>query len=571
MPIWMRQVSTWRWHCSAPFDGSARARLQSRRRSGCARVVRRCPIHSQPPQSEGSGAYLFVEDDGQVLRYPLDSDRVRIGRDTSNDIWVDHVAVRPHTLLVYAKDGEHSMKVFDGAKVLLNGSPVNGMHRLYSGDRIGVADREFVYARDDTPAEVAVGLTVMVDGVVQYGMAFRRPRIVVGRREGDVVVNDPSLNDPHLIIECYSATGLYAWDLGNAIPTKIDGVRIEERVRLHDGAMLAMGRVSLRVHILSTDAHGLLLAAALPDQPKVPLGAPAPMDRSPAQRRDPGAQGPRHRQADSGPVSGGFIRPQHSPNAGSFQVPVQRPPAPPPPPDLDFEERPDHDPNVPVTEIGSLQQLMLQERGRSKDVAIPVHPSWLVESPQQPQPQQRSQPAVPGGASDGQQLMELPIIRPGVSAASSSGLSRGPDRPAVRVKAEVMQSSAAQSEPQHRQDEMVAVSPSPTGFHERRTNLVGSQDPVMRPERQRPAGAPVTQMLDVQEAAAPPHSVTRARQTDQHRGHDLPPARERRTGPTGRTDLPPPLPGKPDHSDRPVQVRHVDRSQRGFADAEEDA
>jgi pSer/pThr/pTyr-binding forkhead associated (FHA) protein len=474
-------------------------------------------------------------------------------------------------LLVYAKDGEHSMKVFDGAKVLLNGSPVNGMHRLYSGDRIGVADREFVYARDDTPAEVAVGLTVMVDGVVQYGMAFRRPRIVVGRREGDVVVNDPSLNDPHLIIECYSATGLYAWDLGNAIPTKIDGVRIEERVRLHDGAMLAMGRVSLRVHILSTDAHGLLLAAALPDQPKVPLGAPAPMDRSPAQRRDPGAQGPRHRQADSGPVSGGFIRPQHSPNAGSFQVPVQRPPAPPPPPDLDFEERPDHDPNVPVTEIGSLQQLMLQERGRSKDVAIPVHPSWLVESPQQPQSQQRLQPAIPGGASDGQQLMELPIIRPGVSAASSSGLSRGPDRPAVRVKAEVMQSSAAQSEPQHRQDEMVAVSPSPTGFHERRTNLVGSQDPVMRPDRQRPAGAPVTQMLDVQEAAAPPHSVTRARQTDQHRGHDLPPARERRTGPTGRTDLPPPLPGKPDHSDRPVQVRHVDRSQRGFADAEEDA
>jgi pSer/pThr/pTyr-binding forkhead associated (FHA) protein len=513
-----------------------------------------------------------------VLRYPLDSDRVRIGRDTSNDIWVDHVAVRPHTLLVYAKDGEHSMKVFDGAKVLLNGSPVSGMHRLYSGDRIGVADREFVYARDDTPAEVAVGLTVMVDGVVQYGMAFRRPRIVVGRREGDVVVNDPSLNDPHLIIECYSATGLYAWDLGNAIPTKIDGLRIDERVRLHDGAVLAMGRVSLRVHILSTDAHGLLLAAALPDQPKVPLGAPAPMDRSPAQRRDPGAQVSRHRQADSGPVSGGFIRPPHSPNAGSFQVPTQRPPAPPPPPDFDFEGPQHHDSNVPVTEIGSLQQLMLQERGRSNDAPIPVHPSWLVESPQSPNPRTRSQPAVSGGASEGQQLMELPIIRPGVSAAASSGLSHGSDRPAVRVKAEVMQSSAAQSELQHRQpelqhrqDEMVAVSPSPAGFHERHTNLVGSQDPVTRPAKQRSAGAPVTQMLDVQEAAAPPHSVTRARQTDQNRGQDLPPVRERRTGPTGRTDLPPPLPGKSDRSDRPVQVRHVDRSQRGYSDAEEDA
>lgn len=427
-----------------------------------------------------------------MLRYAIESERVRIGREESNDIWIDNPAVRPHTLLIYAKDETHCIKVYDGAKVLLNGAPVSGMHRLYSGDRIGIADREFLYGRDDTPAECAVGLTVMVGGLVAHATVFRRTRVRIGRRDADIVLNDAAIGDQHLAIECYGHDGLYACDLGSPTGTVLRGVRIEDRVRLTDGAVLVMGRISLRVHVLPSDGHGLLLAQALPDQPKVPLAAPAPMDRSPPQRHDPSAQGPRRRIADQRPVAGGFVRPLHQNNA------TAEPPPPEPnryaPARTHLESAVHDDDDVPVTEIGSLQHIL--QRAHQQKV-----------SEQQAQRQQR------------------PVVD---------------ERPAVRVKAEVMQAGerppplpearARTHEPlrvRSHDKEMVEVSASPTGFHEQMTNVLdtdairartrGGADWRVEAERhfeQRPSGAPLTMALDVSTGEESP---TRFRRDDRPR------------------------------------------------------
>lgn len=341
-------------------------------------------------QHEGFGAYLFVDDDDVVLRFALTADRVRIGRSEDNDIWVDHPAVRPHTLLVYAKDDTHCIKVYDGAKVLLNGAPVAGMHRLYSGDCIGVADREFLYGRDDTPPECALGLTVLVDGVVSHATVFRRTRVRLGRRDADIVLDDPAVGDRHLTIECYGADGLFALDHGAPTGTFLKGKRISERVRLADGASLSIGRIVLRLNVLPTDAHGLLLAELLPDQPKVPLAAPSPMDRSGGQRLDPGAQGPRRRSADPGPRSGGFVRPLNQANIASRPASLDVPRAvdagePPPLPGNDA---------VPATQIGSLAQLAELERQRLGRARVEAESS-AVEPTRRPMPAEPRPPQVP--------------------------------------------------------------------------------------------------------------------------------------------------------------------------------
>ncbi len=290
------------------------------------------------------------------MRFTLEDADVRIGRDQSNDIWIDNQQVRPQTCLVYAREGSHHLKVFEGAKVLLNGQMVRGLHRLYSGDTILVGDRELMYARDDTPAQIAVGLTVLLDGAVQYGLVYRRSRVVLGRNNADLILNDASISDQHLIIECYSDYGLFAFDLGSKEGSSVNGRPIDERCRLRDGDVVQLGRVGVRVHLLPIEAHGLLLAAPLPERPKVPQAAPLPMDRSPGMRHDPGAMSAQRRQADSRPVAGGFVRPSHSPNATTAAADLarqvdQRPPPPEPRPSVPL-------PDVPQpTMIGSLAEL----------------------------------------------------------------------------------------------------------------------------------------------------------------------------------------------------------------------
>jgi len=316
-----------------------------------------------------------------VLRYALENDHVRIGRDPSNDIWIDNPAVRPHTLLVYRREDEYNIKVYDGAKVLLNGAPVTGMHKLYSGDRIGVADREFLYGRDDTPPAIALGLTVVMDGCVSHAVAFRRTRLRVGRRGADLVLNDPSVADQHFEIECYGADATFIACSGSAQGVFVKGVKVTGRTRLGEGAMITAGRVTLRLHLMPNEAHGLLLADGLPDKPKVPVGAPSPMDRSAGLRHDPGAQSPRQRAGDSRPVQGGFIRPVHQQNSVSSR-PVSSPQA------VAAQRSPPPEPSaVPVTEIGSLAQLLVAQKAAQSQPG----PTGLIRKTpgQQSSPQQQ--------------------------------------------------------------------------------------------------------------------------------------------------------------------------------------
>lgn len=297
-------------------------------------------------------------------RFRLDQGEVRIGRDQTNDIWIDSPAVRPQTCLVYAREGLHHLKVYEGAKVLLNGQAVRGLHQLYSGDRIGVGDRELLYGRDDSLPQVAVGLTVILDGAVQYATVYRRNRVRLGRVDADLVLGDPSVSDRHLVIECYSDIGLFAFDLGSQAGTYVRGERIDERSRLADGDIVQLGRVSLRVHLLPVEAYGLLLTEALPERPLVPIAAPKPMDRSPSQRYDPSAAGPSRRQADARSSGGGFVRPMHSANAvanaSAAQPPLdRRPPSPEPPAEKPAPLGQQPGQSAPhATEIGSLANIL---------------------------------------------------------------------------------------------------------------------------------------------------------------------------------------------------------------------
>lgn len=213
---------------------------------------------------EAEGRWLFfVDDDGAVLRYRVGAEgdgkggRVHIGSDPRNDIFFEHPQVPARALVVVERDGVDVVKVYDGARVALNGVVVTGMHRLYSGDRVRVGDHTFLYARDDTTPDLALGLTVVFGGEVIKAVLLRQTRILIGR-SGDLVLDDPSVDEEHAMIECYADEGIFVRHLGGALGTSVDGEPISGRAAIDDGSLLQIGRVTVLVHKLATDGLGLL-------------------------------------------------------------------------------------------------------------------------------------------------------------------------------------------------------------------------------------------------------------------------------------------------------------------------
>lgn len=227
--------------------------------------------------AKGPGAFLFVDDDERVVRFRLGQGRVSIGRDQGNDIWIEHPDVPQHALVIVRRDGLDVMKVYEGASVQLNDVAVTRMHRLYGGDRIHVADREFLYARDDDVPDFALALTIRNAREPVRAVILRQARIRLGRRDADITLNDPSVSDRHVGIEAYGTDVLFASDLGSSMGTQVDGRSIDSRVRLKNGAKLQVGRVQITVHLMDADAHGLLalpeVARARPKQIDTPIGA----------------------------------------------------------------------------------------------------------------------------------------------------------------------------------------------------------------------------------------------------------------------------------------------------------
>ena len=403
---------------------------------------------------------MFVEDEGLVHRFRLDQGEVRIGRDQSNDIWIDSPAVRPQTCLVYARDGGHHLKVYDGAKVLLNGQAVRGLNQLYSGDRIGVGDRELLYGRDDSLPQIAVGLTVMLDGVVQYGTVYRRNRVRLGRVDADMLLGDPSVSERHMVIECYSEHGLFAFDLGGQTGTLVRGERVHERCRLYDGDIVQLGQVSLRIHLLPAEAYGILLAEPLPERPLVAMAAPKPMDRGPNQRFDAHAGGPDRRQSDGRASTGGFVRPSHSASAvaQTGQTPLdRRPPAPEPPPERPARNGP------PATEIGSLANLLRDAQRQ-------------------------------GGFDEPQHTTMADAVKARVDLAAMAAAQRQQSEPAAARQSVRVRQAAEYEAPTQPAE--------PMGFHEQRTEMLDTNRVYegLNPgrSRQQDGAIPLTAMLDTE-------------------------------------------------------------------------
>lgn len=85
-----------------------------------------------------------------------------------------------------------------------------------------------------------------------------RPRILIGREEGDIVTMDPESSRRHAVIEIHHDGSVWIIDLNSTNGVYVDGSLINGRAQLQDRAEFMCGRSTFMMMIRQEDPYGIL-------------------------------------------------------------------------------------------------------------------------------------------------------------------------------------------------------------------------------------------------------------------------------------------------------------------------
>jgi pSer/pThr/pTyr-binding forkhead associated (FHA) protein len=172
-----------------------------------------------------------------------------IGARESCGVVIDHSEIGPiHAAIEVEHNGCRLRRLSRVRGVSINGRPIEEQ-RLSHGDQIGLGEWE---GRFVSAVPVASRLLQLVctrlDDEVTVELPVAGSITVIGRLEGDVLIDDPGVSSRHLEIENFGAGIRYVRDLGSTNGTDLDGATLGgERVPLEDGSVLTLGRVRIVV------------------------------------------------------------------------------------------------------------------------------------------------------------------------------------------------------------------------------------------------------------------------------------------------------------------------------------
>jgi len=111
--------------------------------------------------------------------------------------------------------------------------------------------------RDGMPHGLRFSLAFLSGPLASTVKVLETPVTVIGREEGDVVINDPEISRRHARIEIHPDGEAWLSDLGSTNGTQVAGTLISEAVRLQDRMEFSCGRSTFMLLIRDTDAIGL--------------------------------------------------------------------------------------------------------------------------------------------------------------------------------------------------------------------------------------------------------------------------------------------------------------------------
>ncbi|MFO0744909.1 MAG: FHA domain-containing protein [Myxococcota bacterium] len=196
-----------------------------------------------------SGYFLWNGAAGHLERTDIPEQPLTIGSREPCSVVIADDSVGPiHAAIEREQNGCRLRRLSRVRKVTVNGKPVEE-HRLQHGDKVGFGSIEASFVSAVTVASRMLRL-VLTRGEDEIRVELPVPGTitVIGRMEGDVLVDDPAVSSRHLEIENFGPNLRYVRDLGSTNGSELNGKILgNDRMPLKDGDVLQIGKVKIQV------------------------------------------------------------------------------------------------------------------------------------------------------------------------------------------------------------------------------------------------------------------------------------------------------------------------------------
>lgn len=196
-----------------------------------------------------SGYFLWTDDRGRMQRTEIGEQPLTVGSHSPCGVTVSQATVGPiHAAIEREQNGCRLRRLSRVRPVTLNNRPIEEQ-RLSHGDKIGLGNWEGRFVSAVAVASRLLKLVVTrQDDEIRVELPVAGSVTVIGRLEGDVLVDDPGVSSRHLEIENFGPGLRFVRDLGSTNGTELDGKALsQERTPLEEGSVLTIGRVRIQV------------------------------------------------------------------------------------------------------------------------------------------------------------------------------------------------------------------------------------------------------------------------------------------------------------------------------------
>jgi pSer/pThr/pTyr-binding forkhead associated (FHA) protein len=196
-----------------------------------------------------SGYFLWTDASGRMERTEIGEQPLTIGSREPCGVVIDDPAVGPiHAAIEREQNGCRLRRLSRVRPVTINNRAIEEQ-RLSHGDKVGLGTWEARFVSAVPVASRMLRLVVTrLDDEVRVELPVAGSITALGRLEGDVLIDDPSVSSRHLEIENFGPGLRFVRDLGSTNGTELDGNMLgDDRVPLEEGAVLTVGRVRIEV------------------------------------------------------------------------------------------------------------------------------------------------------------------------------------------------------------------------------------------------------------------------------------------------------------------------------------
>lgn len=197
-----------------------------------------------------SGYFLWHGATGNLERTEIPELPMTIGSRDTCSVVLDDASVGPiHAAIEREQNGCRLRRLSRVRRVTVNSKPVEE-HRLQHGDKVGIGEVEASFVSAVTVASRMLRLVLTRgDDEIRVELPVAGSITVVGRMEGDVLVDDPAVSSRHLEIENFGPNLRYVRDLGSTNGSELNGKALgPDRMQLKEGDVLQIGRVRIQVN-----------------------------------------------------------------------------------------------------------------------------------------------------------------------------------------------------------------------------------------------------------------------------------------------------------------------------------